>query len=250
MIIISISGIIFLCAVAIYFYIQSLKKVSRQKEDRQKMEVVYKASMLSVIIQLQEEERKKIGRELHDGIGSILAALKLRMSSTTSLLEKNRENIRDIDTISNIVRNLSHLLSPPELELLGFHEAVESLCDTYQNKDGLQIIVNDAVPGFIPKNRLQLSLSLYRVLQELITNTVKHANASKIVIDIKNEKDTFVVDYFDNGIGFNEAGKIKPGLGMQNVYGRLLVIGATYRIQTSPGRGFRFTVFVDHKHIH
>jgi len=244
-----IAGAFFLAAGVVFFFVAYFKKVARQKAELQKAELAYQASLFTAVIQSQEEERRKIGREMHDEVSSILSGLRLRMTAPSKKMETDEESIAAVNKLSGIVRNISHLLSPPELEMSGFHEAVENLCESFSDNHSIQIVVNDAVPGFITKDKFQLSLSLYRILQELITNTIKHANASVINIHIKNEDGNFIVDYFDNGTGYNYNKEDTAGLGMQNIRSRLLLTGADHSLETAPGKGFHFIIYLSHQHI-
>jgi signal transduction histidine kinase len=113
----------------------------------------------------------------------------------------------------------------------------------------IRINIQDDIPGFIPRDNFQLSISLYRIIQELITNTIKHAEASEIDIVIKNEGNTFILEYSDNGKGF-DAEKIQMhGLGTQNIQSRLLMINASHIIDTAEGKGFRFIIYLEHPYI-
>lgn len=245
LIILGIAGAMLLSGGLVYFLVSYFKKVAKQKEELQRAEMEYQAKLFTAVIQSQEEERRRIGKEMHDEVGALLAAVRLNMSSAAMHNETNNavhENIRSIDKLIGIVRNVSHLLSPPELEYYGFHDAVQSLCDSFTSNNKIKINLTDDAPGFIPKNNFQLSLSLYRILQELITNTIKHASASSIYIHIKKEEENFVMMYNDNGNGFDMNAVQSTGVGLQNIQSRVLMIHGAYTMESAPDKGFMFVV--------
>jgi signal transduction histidine kinase len=252
LILIGMSGAFLLSFGIIYTYIAYQKKINKQKREAKKAEMAYQAKLFTATIESQEEERKSIGRELHDDIGSILAMLKYRMGNFHNKEDLSSfcdENKTIIDNLIEKVRNLSHLLLPPELELLGFHEALESLCNKFNVGNNIDISLNDETKGLIKRNNSKISLSLYRIFQELITNTLKHASASAIHIHLQNKDGILIIDYTDNGIGFDDK-KIKTdSLGFYNIKSRLLMIGGTHHINTSPLAGFQITIYIDHKSI-
>ncbi|MFT3908938.1 MAG: ATP-binding protein [Ferruginibacter sp.] len=251
LIVLGVVGTLLLSVGIIYFFTSYIKKVALQKIELQKKETEYQARLFTAVIQSQEEEQRKIGKEIHDEAGSLLSSVKLRLSSAAMDATDQpvlKESIVAIDKLSAIIRNIAHLLSPPELELAGFHDALDSLCDGFSS-DKISIKLQDDAAGFIPKNKFQLSVSLYRIIQELITNTIKHAGASVINIQVKNENNIFIIDYSDNGKGFDPANTDQQGLGTQNIQSRLMMIHATHQIETGEGKGFRFIIYLDHKFI-
>ena len=251
LIVLGIAGMFLLAGGIIFFMRSYIKRVALQKLELQKKEMEYQAKLFSAVIESQQEEQRKIGKEIHDEAGSLLSSVRFQLSSAAMSESGNmvyKDSIATIDKLSNKIRNISHLLSPPELELSGFHEALDSLCDDFTT-DKMEIHLRDEVPGFIPKNKFQLSVSLYRIMQELITNTIKHANATGITIHIKNEGNFFVIDFADNGIGINITNGSVEGLGMQSIRSRLLMIHATHRMESINGKGFRFILYLGHQFI-
>lgn len=249
---ISIAGGMLLAGGVLYFVVTYVRKINRQKEALKEVELAYRSQLFTAVIESQEEERRKIGREMHDEVGSTLSAVRLSLSS--QLLREGHdpntpENIRSLDKLSAIVRNISHLLSPPDLEYYGFHDALESLCESFSAAGQLEILLTDEAKGSIPPERFNLALSLYRIFQELLANTLKHAQATEVRIHLQNEGTTFVASYSDNGKGFDPTGKPSAGLGMQNIQSRVLMLHATCELESAPEKGFRCTIYLDHAQI-
>jgi signal transduction histidine kinase len=251
LIVISLLGGMLLAGGVLYVVVSYVRKIRRQKEELQQVELAYRSRLFTAVIESQEEERRKIGREMHDEVGSTLSAIRLGLSSRIMLEgedERTLETIRSVDKLSTIVRNISHLLSPPELEYAGFHDALESLCDSFSHTGQVEITIRDDAFGTIPLAKFNTALSLYRIFQELLTNTLKHAGATQINIHLYNEGTTFIAVYEDNGRGFDTEDS-DSGLGMQNIRSRLLMIQATCKLESAPGKGFKCTVYLGHQHI-
>jgi signal transduction histidine kinase len=242
---ISIGGGILLTGGVLYFTLAYARKIRRQKEELRQVELAYRSRLFAAVLESQEEERRKIGRDLHDEVGSILSAVRLSLSSSAMRAgddPKANEDIRAIDKLSGIVRNISHLLSPPDLEYAGFHDALETLCDSFAS-DGLEIVIRDEARETIPIERFSTALSLYRIFQELLTNTVRHAQATQIGISLHAEDNRVVIAYSDNGKGYDPAVHA-AGLGMQNIQSRILMLEADHTLDSAPGRGFRLTLYL------
>jgi signal transduction histidine kinase len=246
LIIIGSLGALIISLAVFYFVVAYIKKTIRHKEEMQKREIEYQAQLFTTVVNSQEEERRLIGKELHDEVSSVLYALKFRLKADSN--PENTANLEAIDKIIVITRNISHLLSPPEVEMLGFHDSMKELCNNFSKSNGdLRIHLVDNADGFIPKKQFQVSLMLYRVLQELITNTIKHAQATEVNITILNTNDEFQIIYQDNGIGIKEELISPHSLGLKNITSRLLLIKANYQfIKTS---GFKFEISLNHQHI-
>lgn len=248
---IGLCGGMLLAGGVVWFVVAYIRKINRQREELQKVELAYQSQLFTAVIESQEEERRKIGREMHDEVGSTLAAIRLNLSS--QLMRegadvKTEENIRSLDKLSAIVRNISHLLSPPDLEYAGFHEALENLCSNFDS-DEVEITLQDEAPDTIPQTHFNTALSLYRIFQELLVNTFRHAQASQVHIHLRNEGSTFIASYTDNGKGFDTSDPDKPGLGLQSIQSRVLMMQATCKLESQPGKGFSCIIHLGHEHI-
>ncbi|MBS1741725.1 MAG: ATP-binding protein [Bacteroidetes bacterium] len=246
-----IIGTLLLSVGIIYFFSSYIRRIALQKVELQKKETEFQARLFTAVIESQQEEQRKIGREMHDEAGAILSTIKLRLSNAAEQQPGDTvlsESIASLNKLSGIIRNISHVLSPPELELSGFHDALDSLCNCFPSTGKTIIRLQDNSGGIIPKKNFQLSLSLFRVVQELITNSVKHAGASVINIHLHNKDNMLVIEYDDNGKGIDKSQLIK-GLGFQNIQSRLMMIHAAYTLGTEVNNGFRFNIYLEHRFI-
>jgi signal transduction histidine kinase len=231
--IVGMAGMFFLTLALIQFYVRNQKRLLRNAEDKRQAELKYQKDLTFAIIQSQEEERKRIGRDLHDDVGAALSNLKLY-----TLQWADSEAVRkQIDGIIDKARNISHMLTPAELELLGLGEALEEMCRVIHQSGSVKVFMDNAAEEVLEKMPYDKALSLYRVFQELFTNTIRHAGATEVHLHFDKTSDILMARYADNGKGLN--GKSSSvGIGMRNIESRLEMIGATYTLDTAGAGGF------------
>ena len=201
------------------------------------------AEQVKIAIQTQEEERKRISRDLHDDIGTKLSALKLLLSSVKDKAAKsNNSELKSLaqnseQFISEVVGDLRQLLrnlSPSILEEFGYVVAIEGLA----NKINLTGLIHFSLNVFGFKERLQkdYELSLYRITQELINNVLKHAGAKNIFLHVglRDEKITVMIE--DDGKGF-DLSVHKEGYGIKNMETRTKLLSGKMLVESIPGKG-------------
>lgn len=202
--------------------------------------------MLNAAILTQEKERKRIARDLHDDISSKINIISLNSHFLTA---PNLTEVEISEITSNIIdvsakvlestRRISHDLLPPIFDEFGIHVAIEELCANYSNSNSLEIDYHNHHKQVIfdeidKKNHLHL----FRILQELVNNSIRHGKASKIKIELeKNESNRFLI-YEDNGIGFDDSQEsIKKGLGMKNIESRVEFLKGEFKIKSAINQG-------------
>jgi signal transduction histidine kinase len=206
----------------ISFALAFQRKLARKaKEYREIEKLMQKQELQSAyfVIEGQEQERKRIAAELHDNIGGLLATLKIY--SDLSIAKPGEEDAVRLNhkmnelsvTLGEEVRKLSHELDLRTLSGFGLKVAVEHLCEALTNSG--KILVTPVIDIHRPVLESQ-SLHLYRIIQELITNTLKHAQAARIRIELTQIDEDITLIYEDNGQGF-DLRAIKKGMGMQNI---------------------------------
>lgn len=237
LLLIGMVGMCLLASAVVIFYIRNQKRLQRQRE----AEIRYQKELTYAVIQSQETERKRIGRDLHDDVGSALSNLKLftvqLQSHRPEAIELYKAFRSQVDVILNKVRSISHILSPAELEMFGLEESIEELCLTIHQTGALEVTFDNQAADELKKLSYDRALALYRVLQELFTNTVKHAGATGVSVSISRGDGLLRCTYRDNGRGL---GKIRAGngIGMRNIESRLSMIGARYHLQDPAEGGF------------
>lgn len=193
---------------------------------------------LQAILSAQEEERKRISAELHDGVGQILATARLNLSSVQSSTEDLRlsATLQLLDTGCTELRNISHNLMPSVLIKAGLSSAVRELADKI-NISGVLKIYFDSEPG-----NKQLSetaeVHVFRIVQELLSNIIKYADARSVHIQISVQEEFLTLMIEDDGKGFDKSIlRHSSGNGWANIQGRLELLKGKAEIDSRPGKG-------------
>lgn len=206
------------------------KKLSEQKEInlQQKIKDIKQKEELSLtkaILEGEERERERIAKDLHDGLGGMLAGVKINFStwSSTNLeADQHKDFYKILNQLDHSVTELRHVarnLMPESLLNFGLETALKDLCDFYTRKD-LEV---DFQPINISKNiPLSIQLNIYRIAQELLTNSVKHSKATNILLQCSQSDEYFLITVEDNGQGFKEEDfKKSKSMGLHNLKNRV-----------------------------
>lgn len=245
----SILAIFMLITFFLILYIRNQNMVWSERKKFQESEMSQQKQLLSAVIESQEIERKRIGEDLHDEVGGTLSAVKLMLNAALKQYSKaDKEMILPakqlIDKMVVDVRNLAHDLSPPGLTMFGLYTSIESFVSLINETGEIEIVMSNE--NLNRKNLVdeKSELALFRIITQLIANTIKHAQASQIEIKFQSDDLQLNISYFDNGQGFNiETLDDKKGIGMQNIKSRLQMINATYQIETSLNNGFMIDIY-------
>ncbi len=242
-IIYTFSAFLLLSFILILFFYFSRKKIIQKEIEKKNLELLHQKKLLHAVLFTQEEERKRIAQDLHDDISS-----KLNIVSLNSyLLKASNISEDEITEISNNIINLTkkaldnsrriaHDLLPPVLDKFGLHAGIEELCLEVSSSKSIEITYQNEITFHLADNQKQLHI--FRILQELINNSIKHGKATKIEISfIKKETDGICI-YKDNGVGMDisNLGHAK-GIGIQNIESRISYIGSSITYNTSKGNG-------------
>ena len=213
---------------------------TREKELRKNAESLHK--LTGRLIVAQEDERRRIGRELHDGLTQNLAAMAIdadrlaqEAKATGGTNEYGLNKIKDgLIELSKNVHSLSLQLHPAIVEDFGIALALQSLCEEVQQNEGVQIDYEaDAIPADIPTDH---ALCVYRVVQEALRNIVKHSRATRAQVHLHSKSGTLKLKVSDNGRGFNlDAAINQSGLGLRSIEERVCLVGGTARVETGSG---------------
>jgi signal transduction histidine kinase len=199
--------------------------------------------MAERVITAQEQERQHISRELHDDLGQALTThlLTLRdlQSDLTIPVETISEKLQALYTqgaeISVKIRTLAHNLRPPVLDTLGLKVAMQTYCNEFARRT--HIPVTFEADENLPTLPDMFNITLYRVLQETLTNIIKHAEASQVWVDLTIEDRTITLTVQDDGHGFVVGDVQSNGIGLKGLRERMLLAGGNFSISSSPVRG-------------
>jgi len=231
----------------ILLFIRNQNKILTQRQQLQVKEIAHQKELLQAIIESQETERKRIGQDLHDDVGTALSSLRLtiEMFEPGQIEGSNDKHIKVskeiIDNVIKNVRYISHNLSPPALSYYGLAGAIEEKASFINNSGQLAISITNDAEDALTNINLPVAVALYRVFEELINNTIKHAGATQASITINCINNVLYINYSDNGKGMS-ASAINIGMGMQNIESRLTVINAKYQVETAIGSGFSLKI--------
>lgn len=207
------------------FLISYQKKVVVQKLHIEQAEVVHRQKLLNATIDVQEKERKRIASDLHDDIGSLLSTMKLNLNYLKKTeLKEDRDKVLNQtfdmvkDGLAN-VRRISYDLLPPTLARLGLWEALKELANRLNDSEqvSMALSINDTEQFRLSEPE---ELAIFRVVQELISNTLHHSGAQHIVLNVNADRTTLTLVYKDDGSGFSNAQQV-GGLGMTNMQSRI-----------------------------
>ena len=207
-------------------------------------------SLTGRLINAQEEERKKISRELHDDLSQKLALLAI---DTGSLLlspsaspDEIKEPLRNLQArivqLSRDVRQISHQLHPAILEDLGLTAALSELCEEFSARVGIEAVFEqETMPKALP---VDVASCLYRVAQEALHNVSKHAHATQVRLKVSGSREGIHLSIWDNGVGFDsDASLSKHGLGIVSMKERVRLVQGEFSIQSQPGQGTTIRIF-------
>ena len=221
-----------------------MKKVEQEKRDMEK-------TLLNAIIQAEETERKRFAKDLHDGLGPILSTVKMSLSSL-SRIEKDDQTkkiLRNTDMVIEeaikSIREISNNLSPHILNNFGLNKAMRNFINKINYSDTIQIkFTSDFEEDRFESNT---EVVLYRVLCELINNTLKHAEATLISISLKKRPGLISCDYNDNGKGF-DINLLSPsqhsGMGYSNMVSRINSLNGSLNLTSEKEKGTKASITV------
>jgi signal transduction histidine kinase len=204
----------------------------------------WQQARIAAEINTLENERKRIADDLHDELGPLLSAIKLQINhlepadeTENAIIEKSSNQI---DAIIQRFREISYNLLPNTLVRKGFIKATEEFIMKLKPVHPLHINFESCFFTLLPEREI----NLYRILQEIIHNTVKHARATSLNISIAKNNKMLLVKTKDDGIGFNysEKTQIASGLGLLSIHSRVELLGGQLLVNTQPGSGTVFEI--------
>jgi PAS domain S-box-containing protein len=214
-------------------------------------------TLASRLITAQEEERSRIARELHDGVGQHAVSLALAIAALqTSAQEWSNvgKASQDLDRelarlkqytveLADGIRELSHELHPAVLEHAGFVSAVRALCDEFRRRENMRIELS--IEKGLQLQRQEASVGLYRILQEALHNIRRHAHSKRVAISLSSSQGLIRLAIRDFGVGFDPSvARTKPSLGMISMQERTRILGGAFHIKTSAKHGTEIIIEV------
>jgi signal transduction histidine kinase len=234
---------LFLAVTLVTFFIFHQRRIIRFQIKMQQMDAEQQKILLAASIKWQEEERQRIAADLHDDAGPLLATARLYLSENLVELDKatQLQSIfsakQIIDEAIQLIRNISHSLLPPTIKNFGLESAVN---DFFQKLNGAGAIkVQCQFHDYDVRLKSEKELIIFRVIQELINNILKHSNASFINLQQNNSGDFIFFTLQHDGKGLTQEDFVKMsmsdvGLGLKNIQSRLKIVEGEIRFEQNP----------------
>lgn len=249
--VIIITPVLLVLAIGIILFVfKYQRRMLQHQEHLRQLQEAKQRQLLDATIQAQEEERRRVAQDLHDEVGAMLALVKLNVHMLTAQSE-NKEAGQQVkmllDDVMGSVRQISHNLMPVILDKMGLPKALESMRRTIPAAAGVEMKLNCNHPD--KRVEPKTELFLYRVVQELLNNTLKHAQASEVQVNLQFSYKDLQLTYEDNGKGFDyESLEKKPGtnggLGLMNLQARLELLNGRFDLFSARNSGTKATISV------
>ncbi|MDH7913778.1 7TM diverse intracellular signaling domain-containing protein [Winogradskyella sp. SYSU M77433] len=207
-----------------------VKDIYDQRNRLSEKLILEERKSLSAFMKGEDQERKRISKELHDNVGSQLSYLKRFISENVT----NQAISDSIDNICKDVRNLSHEISPSDLKFVGLEKAIKDLVNTL--KSNTSIAIEFYTYKFPTQIDDETELQLYRIVQEVLNNIIKHSEASEVNMQLIGHNTYAIITIEDNGKGFVNIGNTR-GLGLRNIALRAKQIGGSVEIDSKEKQG-------------
>lgn len=232
--------LIFIVGLFLFIFQYRRKRIIYEKEKQ--------VVALSALIQGQEVERARIAKDLHDGLGGILSGIKLNFSAMKSNTATENEHavflnksVMQLDYAIEEMRRVAHNMMPEALLKFGLAEALKDYCETINESKVVKVrLTQIGIPKQLEKS---VEITLYRIVQELTTNAIKHAEANTILIQLSNNTNVLNLTVEDDGKGFDlNTPEQTRGSGLQNVKSRVEYLKARLSIESEKGKGSTFII--------
>jgi PAS domain S-box-containing protein len=229
--------------------LQGFAKITRDLSEQRRLEALERAAASSALVQqARENEQKRIARELHDDLGQQITALKMKLAlherellqdvgrKELGLLQSIHELAGEVDTMAASVRRIAADLRPPVLDDLGLDAALEWITESFEQRYGV------AVRCEVRAEDLRLNdlaaISLYRVVQEALTNVARHAQAHEVAVVLSADERYCHLQIDDDGVGLPEdSTSRRDAFGLLGMQERIIQLGGVLSVQSRPGKG-------------
>lgn len=239
----ALAGVLML--LSFFFMLLIVRNAKRNTEARVKL--------LEAVLAAQESERERIGRNLHDELGTLLSLLKLTVDrivlidSLPKVKEIAGETKGQIDDTLAEVRKIVNDIFPSNLLKYGFIKAIGHLANSINARESIRVEFKSDVPEEVVFTK-NAELFLYRILQEIMTNAIKHARCKTIKLDVLLDQDRVRFLVQDDGLGF-DANKVGKGVGIENIKSRVALFKGSLELLSAPGRGTTYDIAIPLTHL-
>ncbi len=246
-------GMLLLSVSVIVFYLIYTRRLLAQQQQISQLETDYQRELLNSTLEAQESERRRIAHDLHDSVGSLLSATKLfvgqlkQETPETEYRDLKEETKVIIDETIRNIRNITRNLLPTSLEKFGLIPAIRGIIKRINDLGTIEVSFKyDRERRFSPP----IETAIFRVLQELMNNSLTHSGCSHIHIDLSNDEQFLLVQYADDGKGFHphqflEQSAPAHGLGLKSIQSRINAIHGVVHFHSAPNAGMAVRIQVN-----
>lgn len=229
-------------------YIKRIFNLQKRIDD---MKRENESRVLSAIIRTEESERQKFAKEMHDGLGPLLASVKMAISAIggNQADQRHRKVLENtnhlIDESITTLKEISNKLSPHVLNHFGLLRAIQAFVERIELPGSPRIKLNSNLKEI--RFDYNIEVVVYRIICELITNTMQHADATEVNIDLFHDQNRLTLDYFDNGRGFDPDEVLNAGAGMgySNMQSRIKSLDGTLNVIRNPEEGICISIVIN-----
>lgn len=233
-----------------YSIFRKRQLIARQRAEllEQKMETLKQEQHISVfaaMLEGQEQERKRLAIDLHDGLGGSLSSIKMKLSKVVQTGKGEVAHselpviVRQLDASVDDLRRIARNLMPETLLKYGLAAALRDFCKGLEQEGTAIAFQSYGLQDDMPR---AIGIMVYRIIQELISNALKHAGATHILAQCLQNGNDLSITVEDDGMGFNERQTARPGMGLANVRTRVAYLGGKLDIHSEPGVGTTITI--------
>jgi signal transduction histidine kinase len=219
-----------------------IQKILKEKSLQYQLELDHQKEVALQFTIVQENERKRIAEALHDEVGNKLNILSLWVNNEDTWNNNKLKKIitQQVPELIEATRTISHSLYPVNLEKFGFMDTLEALITNVNDSLTIQLTLKYDYQERI----ISFELQLYRIIQEFLSNVIKHAKASIMTIYIRDTKDSLALILSDNGIGF-DIDELQKGMGLQNIDSRIKSINGICKWKSVQNKGTRLLIKIE-----
>lgn len=231
-------------AIVLFVYLYQRKLIKKNLENQQIQNLLAEQEMkaTNALLEGQDKERKRIAAELHDNLGSILVTLNMYADALQTKEPKEMpaiaNKIAEVAQLANEEsRKISHSLDSGMLKHFGLEAAINQLTEAVSSARNITFNLS------LQTDRISsdAALEVYRIIQELVNNTLKHAHCSRVSLELTQVANSLTLIYEDNGVGFNRS-EIKSGMGLKNIENRVQKLDGELTIDSYRGKGSTFII--------
>lgn len=229
------SSIIVLLTIIIFFYYAAVQRKKRQQQQLQMIEKEKELEVSRALMNGEEQERMRLSRDLHDGIGGAITGIKLKLESNAQQNDSSElfKTVNQLEEVLKELRRTAKNLMPETLAKFGLEDALRDYCETMQTSNTSISFYSNNLSIITDKNK---QLVIYRIIQELVNNAIKHAESTEVFLQCTLQDNLLMISIEDNGKGF-DISNTKRNMGLNNIEMRVNYLEGKINIDSQPGKG-------------